>query len=385
MNKLKICHVVSADITVKFLLMGQLRFLVDEGYQVHVVTPSGKWVESLKRENLKIHIVEISRRVTPLQDIITLLQLFFYLKKEKFDIVHTHAPKPGLLGQVAAKMAGVPIIANTIHGLYFSENSSWLKKTFFVFVEKIAAKCSDVIFSQNKEDMETLVRERIAPVEKITYLGNGVDVDFFNSERFSDDAMKIKKKDLGLPLQVKVIGIVGRLVKEKGYLDLFEAFGSVLKKYPDTVIMAIGPEEPNKKDKFSKAIVKEYGIADKAIFLGERSDMDQLYPLMDVFILPSWREGFPRSIIEAMAEKRPIIATNIRGCREAIENGKTGLLIPVKSPAKLSEAILYLLDHPQIASTFANNANMKALKDFNEQLVFERIKKGYQALIEKKL
>lgn len=384
-NKIKICHIASADITVKFLLLPQLKFLIGEGYDVFAVCSGGKWQDSIKNEGIKVKTIKITRKISPFSDLVSLFRLFFYFKKEKFDIVHTHTPKPGLLGQLAAKMAGTPVIINTVHGLYFQNNSSPLKRNFFIFAEKVAAKCSDLIFSQNEEDIKTMIEKKIASPEKIKYLGNGADMKKFNPECFSENFILRKKQELKINPDFKVLAAVGRLVREKGYLELFLAFKKVLEKFPKTLLLIIGPEEPDKKDRFSPAIVKEYGIENNVIFLGERADVDQLYSLMDIFILASHREGFPRTIIEAMAMQKAIIATDIRGCSEAIESGNEGILIPPKNPEKLAETVIFLLKNPQKSENFAKNARIRAKKEFDEKTVFNRIKKEYGRLLAKKL
>ena len=384
-KKTKICCVANNDIAVKFLLIPQLKFLMEKGYDVYVVCSSGKWIKDIEDQGIKVKTIKIIRKITPFSDLLVLIKLFFYFKKEKFDIVHTHNPKPGLLGQLAAKLAGVPVIINTIHGLYFNEKSSALKRKFFIIIEKIEARCSDLIFSQNKEDMETLVKERISDLSKIKYLGNGVDIKKFNPERFTKDYILKKKNELKIDPDFNVIGTVGRLVKEKGYLDLFKALEIVLKKMPETLILAIGPKEPEKRDGFKPSLAKEYGVEKNVIFIGERTDVDELYALMDVFVLASHREGFPRTVIEAMAMQRPIIATNIRGCREEIDNGRNGILIPPKNPAELAEEIIFLLENKQKADQMAKEARAKAEKEFDESLVFGRIKESYEILAKERL
>lgn len=384
-KKLKICHIASVDITLKFLLLPQLKFLINEKYDVSAVCSNGKWVKNIEDCGVRVKKIKITRKITPISDLVSLIKLFLYFKKEKFDIVHAHTPKPALLGQLAAKIAGVPLIINTVHGLYFQKNSSQFKRNFFICMEKIGAKCSTLIFSQNKEDIETMVKEKIAETEKIRYLGNGVDIEKFNPKRFSEEFIIDRKRELGIENDFKVIGIVGRLVKEKGYLDLFSAFKKVLKKFPKSLLLVVGPEEPEKKDAFLPAIIKDYGIEKNVIFLGERTDVDELYSLMDIFVLPSHREGFPRTIIEAMASARPVIATYIRGCRDAVENGITGKLIPVNDSDKLTEEIIYFLNNPDKAKEMGVAGRKKVEREFDERFVFDRIKETYKELINRKL
>ena len=384
-SKIKVCYVASADMTIRFLLLSQLKFLKNEGYEVYAICSSGKWINNIENEGIKIKIINFKRKISPISDLVTLIKLFFYFKKEKFQIINTHTPKPGLLGQLAAKLADLPIIVNTIHGFYFHEGTPPLQRKFFIFVEKIAALCSDLIFSQNKEDIKTAIKEKICSSPKIQYLGNGICLQRFNPERFSKEFIDKKKKELNIKPDFKLIGIVGRLVKEKGYLELFEAFKNLIKKFPNTILLVAGPIEPEKKDAINPDIVKDYGIEKNVLFLGLREDIDEIYPLMDIFVLPSWREGFPRSVIEASAMERAVIATNIRGCREAVDDGITGILVLVKNPEKLAEAIIYLLQNPQIAKKMGEEGRKKAKREFDENLIFGRIKKEYQRLIKEKL
>lgn len=382
-DKIKVCHVASTGITVNFLLMGQLKFLMRQGYDVYVICSSGKWENEILSQGIKLKNIRITRKVTPFSDIVSFLKLYFYFKKEGFDIVHTHTPKPALLGQVAAKLAGVPVIINTVHGLYF-KNLKGLKKFIFATIFKFGSMCSTLIFSQNMEDISVITENNLAKPEKLSYLGNGVDISKFNSRRFLADFIKEKKEKLDLGKKHPVLGVVGRLVKEKGYFDLFTAFKEVLEEFPHAVLLVIGPEDPEKRDSFGPEVVRTYGIEKSVIFLGERTDVDELYSLMDIFVLPSWREGFPRSVIEAMAMKKPVIATDIRGCREAIKNGVDGVLVPSKNPKALAEAILRLSNNSLERESLANNARNKAISEFDEKIVFDRIKKEYERLISKK-
>lgn len=384
-SKIKVCHVANTDMAVRFLLLNQLKFLKTQGYNICAVCSKGSLIKDVEKEGIKVKTIDFNRGFNPSAHLITLFRLFFYFKKEKFDIVHTHNPVPGFLGQLAAKMTGVPIIINTIHGFYFNENSFSLQRDLLILIEKIAAKCSDLIFSQNKEDIKTAIKEKICNSQKIKYLGNGVDIQKFNGERFSEEFIDKKKGELNLNSNFKIIGIIGRLVKEKGYLELFEALKKVLNRFPDIMLLVIGPEEPKKKDKIKRNIVKNYGIEENVLFLGQRTDIDELYPLFDIFVLPSHREGFPRTIIEAQAVAKPVITTNIRGCREAIENNKTGILISPKNSEELSKAVIYLFENLERAKEMGKSGRRKVEREFDEKIVFDRIKKEYQRLIKEKL
>lgn len=382
----KICYIASVDVTIKFILLNHIKFLKKEGYDVYAVCSSGKWIKDIEKEGIKVKSMRFKRKFfSPISDLLALIKLFFYLKNEKFDIVHTHTPKAALIGQLAAYFAGIPIIVNTIHGFYFQKNDSWLKRKVFILIEKIAARCSDVIFFVNKEDMATAIEEKICKEKSIRYFGGGIDVERFNPDRFSKDFILNKKKELGLNPNNKIIGIVARLVREKGYLDLFSAFRKVLKVFPKTTLLVVGSLEPEKKDAINIAIAKRYKIEEHTIFLRERADVDEIYSLIDIFVLPSYREGLGISLIEASSMKKPVVATNIRGCREAIDNGKTGILVQTKNSDELSKAIIYLFGNPKIAEQMGIEGREKVKREFDERMIFNRIETEYKRLIKEKI
>lgn len=383
--KYKICCVVSVDITLKFMLLNQLKFLQKAGYDVFAICSPGKWVEDIRRQGIKVKTMHITRKMSPVADLVFFWKMFFYFKKEKFDIVHTHTPKPEVYGQIAAKLAGVPIIVDTLHGFDFPAGASPLAGKVFFFLQKISAKCSDCIFSISNAIIDITSERKICNPHLLKYLGRDIDAERFNPKRFSDGFILENRKKLGIGSEKKVIGIIARLVVEKGYLDLFEAMKDVIVKFPDALLLIVGQEEPEKKDTVKMSIVKEYGIENNVIFLGERADTDELYILMDIFVLPTHREGLGAALLEASAMEKPVIATFVGGCPEAVDDGKTGILVPVKNSKKLAGAIIYLLENPAKTKQMGFLGRQKILKEFNEKLIFNILGTEYQRLINKKI
>ena len=384
-STIKVCHIANTDIAVRFLLLNQLNFLKSKGYKVCAVCSQGDLIKDIEKQGIEVKIINFNRGINLFIHLISFLKLFFYFRKEKFDIVHTHTPVPGLLGQIAAKMTNVPIIVNTIHGFYFQEKDSWLKRTPFVLIEKVAAKCSDLIFSVSQGIIDTAIKERICKSSLLHYLGRDIDTNRFNVQRFSREFINKKKKELNIGLDLKIIGAVGRMVKEKGYLELFEAFKTVVERFPKTLLLVVGPEETKKRDKIDSKIVKKFGIEKKVLFLGQRIDVDELYSIMDVFVLPSHREGIGASVLEASAFGKSVIATDIQGCQEAVDNQETGILVPVRNSEKLSQAIIYLLENPEKAIEMGMAGREKIKREFAEDIVFDRMDKEYSRLIKEKL
>lgn len=385
-KKIKVCCIASVDITLKFMLFNQLKFLQSQGYEVSAVCSPGKWIKDIEDAGIKVKIIRFKRRsFSPRSDISAFFQLFFYFRKEKFQIVHTHTPKPEIYGQLAAKLAGVPIIVDTLHGFDLSPDISPLFRKLFIFLQRFAAEYSDIIFSVSHAVIDRAREENICKLSLLKYLGRDIDTDKFNAKRFSKEFILNKKKQLGINPNKRIIGIVARLVEEKGYLELFEAFKAVLLKFPDTLLLIVGPKEPEKKDRINPSIAKKYNIQKNTLFLGERFDVDEIYPLMDIFVLPTHREGVGASILEASSMERPVVATNVGGCPEAIDDNITGILIPLKDVKKLSETIVYLFNNPKIAEEMGQRGRQKILKEFNQKLIFDILKTEYQRLIDKKL
>ncbi|MBI4122935.1 MAG: glycosyltransferase [Parcubacteria group bacterium] len=382
----KICQVASADISLRFLLLDFMRYLQKEKYEVHAASSDGKWVPEIRNTGIKVQTTMITRRLfTPIADLAALFRLYWFFKKERFDIVHTHTPKASFLGQLAAFFARVPVRITTIHGLYFQKDSSWQKKFIFIPIERIIAKIVHKAFSVNKEDVAFLTGHGIYPSGKVIYVGGGINLRKFDPSRFSKEFIAQKKREIGVPLNTKVVGIVARLVREKGFIPLFAAFVQILKRFPNTVLLIIGPEEPEKRDALDKNIVDTYGIRDKVLFLGERIDVIELYSVMDVFVLPSYREGLGLSILEASAMKRPVVASDIRGCREGVDDKKTGFLVPSSNPAKLAEAIEHILSHPEEAKVMGEEGRKKVEREYDQDAVFELLRKEYEQLLKAKL
>ncbi len=242
-----------------------------------------------------------------------------------------------------------------------------------------------MILSQNPEDIETAVASRIAPRGKLRHLGNGIDLTRFSPETRDPRLLARKRAELGIRPGQPVVGFVGRLVAEKGILEFLAAAKLVLRHAPDARFLIIGPGDGEKADALTPDVAGEFGIAQACVFTGMRTDMPDLYSLMDVFVLPSHREGFPRSPMEACAMRVPCVVTDIRGCRETVEHGRNGWLVPLGDVSQLAAAVAVLLGNPDMAAYMGRQARSKALRDFDERLVFQRVLAEYRRLSTGKL
>jgi glycosyltransferase involved in cell wall biosynthesis len=323
------------------------------------------------------HIIEASRKMAPFADLRLLRKLFLLMKRERFTIVHCHTPKIELIGQMAAKLARVPVVVYTNHGFYFRREMSSLSRSLVINTARIAGVFSDHVFSQSRGDIKTALAAKLYHPNQISYLGNGIDLRDFAAERFDSDAEANKKLELGIPPASRVIGMVGRYVNEKGYREFFEAAQQISTKYPDVFFVTVGTVVPGERDPIDPALPQKLGIDHRVVKLSSRLDMPELYSVMDILVLPTYREGFPRSLIEASAMSIPIIATDIPGCREAVIDGSNGFLIPVKSVSSLVERLKLLLDNQALRKQIGRHGRELAEREFDQKAVIARLKACY--------
>lgn len=385
--RIRVAHISTVDMTLRYILLNQLQSVRSAGFEVMAISAPGPNVPAIEAAGIPHIPVPLTRRFTPLIELKALWILYRVIQREGFAIVHTHTPKAGLLGRLAAKLANVPVIVHTNHGFLSHERSSLLASLFWTTLEKIGAHCSDLIFSNNMEDIETAIRLRICEPTKIMPLGPGgigIDIDRFNPASMSPEVIVRKRDEIGLKRDGPVVGFVARLVREKGLLEFLAAAYIVCKKIPDTQFLIVGPVDTDRPGALEPDCAASYGVADACYFLGLRHDMPELYALMDVFVLPSHREGFGRVLAEASAMKVPVVATNVRGCRETVEHGHNGLLVPLGDVQALADAIVELLTDREKARRIGQEGRRMALERFDERLVFEKVKTEYARLLQEK-
>lgn len=380
--RMRVVHVTSSDSSLRYLLLDQLRYLQERGHDVAGISSDGPWVAEIQQAGIPVHTMPLTRRITPFEDLRALAGLTRLLRRLRLDLVHTHTPKAGLLGQWAALAAGVRHRVHTIHGLYFPGHMRPEDRWRYVWLERAQMAPAHALLSQNREDLDTCRRERICDMRKLRFLGNGIDVSAFHPRNARPDVALRLRGELGIPEGNQVVGMVGRLVPEKGYLEYFAAAVQVLQRRPNTTFLAIGSAETWKPGGASVTpeTAAALGLGDRMRFLGHRTDVSALYGAMDVMILPSHREGFPRAPMEASATGIPVIATDVRGCREAVFDGQNGLLVPLRDPAPLADAIVRVLSDNDLRRRLGDCGRRIAEERFDQRIVFDRVAEAYDEL-----
>jgi glycosyltransferase involved in cell wall biosynthesis len=321
-----------------------------------------------------------TRSFAPLEDAQALGELVSVFRRLRPAIVHTHNPKPGLYGRIAARLARVPVVVNTVHGLYAQPQDRFARRAMIYGMERVAGLCSNLELVQNPEDVATLRRIGV-PARKLTLLGNGIDLGRFDPSSISAAEARAAREEMGAvsPDDV-VVGLVGRLVREKGYSEVFAAASRLRDQVPNLRFAVIGWDQHDKEDGLDAS---DRARADAAgvRFLGGRDDVDRLYAGMDIFVLASYREGFPRTPMEAAAMGVPVIATDIRGCRQVVDPGVTGLLVPARDAPALADAIKALAVDPDQRARLGIAGRAKAVREFDERRCVEITLERYRELL----
>jgi glycosyltransferase involved in cell wall biosynthesis len=366
-TKPRLVHLTTTDISLALLLGPQLRAFAAAGYDVIGISAPGSHVAELERWGIRhVPLKQATRSMAPHRDLLAMNELFRILRQLRPDIVHTHNPKPGIYGRLAARAAKVPVVVNTVHGLYALPEDRLLKRSVVYGLERIASTCSQAELLQNEEDLPVLRRLGI-PAAKLRILGNGIDLDRFDPHRIEVSRRKDLRRSWGIPDDAVVCGVVGRLVWEKGYREIFAAASDLRERAPHLRFVVIGPSDDDKADGISPADRWTAARLGNVTFVGMRSDVDECYSAFDLFVLASHREGFPRAAMEAAAMGLPVVATDIRGCRQVVDDGVTGMLIPVRSVPALTDAIETLAGDADLRAQMGDAGRAKALREFDQQ------------------
>jgi glycosyltransferase involved in cell wall biosynthesis len=379
MARLRIAQVATIDMSIHVLLLDQIKTLQQLGHEVVAFCSPGPFVEKVRAEGVTVQTVKMSRELSPMRDLLSLWRLYRSFRRGMFDVVHTHTPKAGLLGPLAARLAGTPVVVHTVHGLLFHDQMPAWKRWLFWVPEKITASLSHFLLSQSLEDVSVARKSGLCPTAKIRYLGNGIDVRRFSPQAFASSRERLRRV-FGFRETDFVVGSVGRLVYEKGYAELFEAAERITSCRPNIKFLFIGPQERDKSDAISAKRITQLAQNGRIIFAGWRSDVAECYAAMDVFVLPSYREGVPRACMEAAAAELPIIATNIRGCREVVRHGETGLLVGVRDVTAIADAVEALFSDRSLAVSMGRRGRKHILENFDQLCVLERLCQFYEAL-----
>ncbi|HLA34298.1 MAG TPA: glycosyltransferase family 4 protein [Rhodocyclaceae bacterium] len=366
---MKVCQLCAVDFTLKNFLLPLIDGMQQAGWQVTAVCSDGPAIAGLRERGYRIETLTIARSLNPWRALRSLLALIALFRRERYDVVHVHTPVAALIGRMAAFAVGTPLVVYTAHGFYFHDEMPYWKRWIFVMLERFAGLFTDILFSQSSEDVEDAVKEKIAARARVLAIGNGVDVARFTPSRVAPAAQL--RQSLGIPPQAFVVGLIGRQVREKGVAEFLTAATTLATRYPQVWFLLIGERLANDhangvEAEFAQA---KQALGSRLVAPGLRGDIPECIAAMDVFCLPSWREGMPRTIIEAMMMAKPVVATDIRGAREEVVAEETGLLVATRAPQQLAAALERLILDPAWGERLGRAGRERALRLYDETKV----------------
>lgn len=380
-KKIKICRTATVAYYVANHIKSLAEHLKNKGMEIVLISSYGPEIIQIDLgAGLTYEEIQISRQIDPLKDIISLIKLIKAFKKHQFDIVHSTTPKAGLLSSIAASWVGVPVRLHTWTG------QPWVtltgpKKWVTMLADKLIGLLCSRCYADSPSQREFLIKEKIINPDKIKVIHkgslSGVDIERFRPQLLNEAQKDVRRKETGLSSTSKVITFIGRINKDKGVIELISAFKITLEKGYDIDLLLIGPMDQD-SDGHEIVNLNEY-IKDcsRIHYLGYQKHPEEYLAISDIFCLPSYREGFGTTVIEAAAMGIPAIGTKINGLIDAIADGETGILVELKSIDGLVSAFKYLLDNPQTLKKMGKLARQRCIQDFDKNKINDLMWKEY--------
>jgi glycosyltransferase involved in cell wall biosynthesis len=376
-------HITTIPMSLTFL-RGQVGYMKERGFRVHAVSSPGPDLVAFGRnERIPVHAVEMPRRITPWRDVRALAALLRVLHQVRPTIVHAHTPKGGLLGMIAATLSRTPVRIYHVRGLP-ALSAAGLRRRLLWRVERIACSLAHLVLCVSHSLREEGIRQGLCPAEKITVLaagsGNGVDAKGrFNPETLEGSARAETRGRLGIPPDATVIGFVGRVVRDKGIVELTEAWEMLRGMDRKLQLLLVGPFEP--QDAVPPEIAVRLREDPRVHLVGMDWNTPPLYAAMDLVALPTHREGFPNVPLEAAAMGIPVVATRIPGCVDAVLDGVTGTLVPAGDADTLAGAIEAYVRDPALRRHQGAVGRERVLLEFEQEMIWEALHREYHRLL----
>lgn len=384
----RVLQVAARDLTVAKLLKGLIEHLQATGYEVEVACSGGRYADEMERHGINVHRIDIERRFASLQNLKALWQLYRVIRHGHFDVVHVHTPVAAGIARLAARFAGSRSVIYTAHGFFFHDRMPRWKRWPLVAMEWSLSKLTNVLLLQSAEDMATALRWRMVDPERAVWISNGVDTRALHPLT-TLDRWAIRKR-LGIERGEVVIGFMGRMVEEKGILVLERALAELCQRrgWSIPLVLLVAGDTKTAGDQAKAAHVgdDQSEVFENArnlrlVSTGFTDDVLSFMNALDVFVLPSFREGMPRSVLEAMACAIPVVATDIRGCREEVVHGQTGLLVPPGDAARLADGLNMLIRDCELRRALGDAGRARAVDHFDESRVLDLQDRVYKALL----
>ena len=380
MLKQTLIRITTVPLSLEKLLSGQLHFM-SSFYNVIAVSSDKERLERYgESEKVAVFPLEMTRKITPLRDVFAVLKLYFFLKKTKPFIVHTHTPKAGIVGMLASKLAGIPHRLHTVAGMPLLEQAGF-KRMVLNFVEKLTYSCATKVYPNSFKLRDVIIKNKYCPPTKLKVLANGssngIDTSYFDSTHFSEDQKSSLKQDLGIKSSDFVFIFVGRIVSDKGINELISAFSEIQEYKTDLKLLLVGPYE-QELDPLKEETLNQINTNKSIFSVGYQDEVRPYFAISDCLVFPSYREGFPNVVMQAGAMGLPCIVSDINGCNEIIEDTKNGYIIPVRDKEAVKETLIRILENKEEYSKMQQNAREMIVSRFDQKTMWESILQEYR-------
>ena len=385
----KLIRITTVPLSLKVLLKGQLRFMASNGFDVKGVSSEGEELREVhENEGIAVEAITMSRKITPFQDLKSLWEMWNFLRKEKPQIVHTHTPKAGIIGMLAARLAGVPHRLHTVAGLPLME-ATGTKRKILNIVEKLTYSSATRVYPNSKGLYDFILQNNFTQSNKLKIIANGssngIDTAFFSPGQVTELERVTLREKLNIQPNDFVFVFVGRIVSDKGINELIKAFSE---------LQAAGNNEPvgiklllvggleNDLDPLNPETLAEINQNKDIISVGFQQDVRSFFAIADALVFPSYREGFPNVVMQAGAMGLPSIVSDINGCNEIIIEGENGLIIPSKNVEKLKEKMLTLAKDKNLYTKLKGNSRRMIENRYEQSVVWNALLEEYEGLLQ---
>lgn len=381
---MKVLHVFTLLTTPESFFYGQFGYLAEHGHEIHLVTDDEEDIEFSRRNHIIYNRIPIIRAISPMGDIGTIKKLMQLIRREKYDAVFGHTPKGAMVAMIAAKLAGVKTRVYYRHGLIYT-TAKGLKRSILKTVERLTAACATHIVNVSPSLSKLAVKDHLNSDRKQTVIGlgtcGGIDtINIFNPTKVSQEKVSVLRHTLGIPDNAYVVGFCGRLCHDKGIIELIEGFRLFQKAQPDIVarLLLVGPYDA--RDILPSHVKDEIEASHSIIAPGSVSHhfLPDYYSLMDVFVFPSYREGFGMTVLEASAMRIPVLVSRSHGCVDSIRENITGCYIDITSQSIASGLSDMLV--PQLRQRLGNAGRDFVTENFERTRMWPRILDLYKQI-----
>lgn len=382
MDKALLVRITTVPQSLDKLLDGQLRFMSEHFHVIAVSSDADQLKKVGEKESVEVFHVQMTRKITPIQDFQSVWKLYRFLKRIEPQIVHTHTPKAGIVGMTASWLAGVPHRLHTVAGLPLLE-ATGAKRKLLDFVEKLTYRFATQVYPNSKGLYDIILANKYCAKEKLKVIGNGssngINTSKFSPEAVDSTTIDALRNELNLTPEDFVFIFVGRLVADKGINELVQAFKLLSNEYQRIKLLLVGPYEDD-LDPVKPETKQTIESHEAIITVGFQSDVRKYFAVSDALAFPSYREGFPNVVMQAGAMGLPSIVSNINGCNEIIVDGHNGMIIRPKSAEELYEAMKKMVSDSQAYNRMKESARPMIVSRYEQERVWEALLNEYRAL-----